>query len=481
MEQKQAIASIPLRRAEPDLRSSTLTTVRKGLWWLRLIMLLAVDFTLLSVAWILVEYHAFYTPNPQYTLTGYWPLMLITVLIQIGALAIQGTYQENKQHYDFLNIVKTLTFAHGLILIFCILYQPIVDVTRSTLISFWLLSTSLICTGRLAVNFTISHLREMKKISTASSFIICEPEEEEKILGFLKKDKKIIVLGSTSSRALDKYKRQETLDKLNHLGVTEVFISWDAIKNRMFVRWLFQASGITVHLVLNELNPISRGAEFNLVAGMNCISFDCPIITGKDFWIKRNLDFCVAAILVVLLFPVYAAIAIAIKLDSPGPVFYKQTRIGLRGRQFKVWKFRTMVVDAERLQKDLEASNEIKDGIIFKMKHDPRITRLGNFLRRYSLDELPQIFNVLLGEMSLVGPRPLPIRDVDKFSERHFIRQEILPGITGLWQVSGRSDVLDFEQVINLDIKYIEHWSLRLDFEILLRTVSVVLKKEGAY
>lgn len=481
MVQNQVTTSIPLERAEPDLRASTLTTVRKGLWWLRLMMLLSVDFTLLSIAWVLVEYRTFYAPNPWYTLIGYWPLMLITVFIQIVALAVQGTYQENKDNYDFLNIIKTLTFAHGLILIFCILCQPIVDVTRSTLISSWLLSTSLVCTGRLGVNVTTGYLRKIKKIDIATSFIICDPEEEEKILSFLEKDKKILVLGSASSRALDRYNRQETLDKLNQLGVTEVFVSSNAMKNRMFVRWLFQASGIRVHLLLNEFKSIYKGAQFNLVGDVNCISFDSPIITGKDFWIKRSIDFCVAATLVILLFPIYAAIAIAIKLDSPGPVFYRQTRIGLRARQFKVWKFRTMVVDAERLQKDLEASNEIKDGIIFKIKHDPRITRIGNFLRRYSLDELPQLFNVLLGEMSLVGPRPLPTRDVDKFSERHFIRQEVLPGITGLWQVSGRSDVLDFEQVINLDLKYIEHWSLRLDFEILLRTVSVVLKKEGAY
>ena len=140
-----------------------------------------------------------------------------------------------------------------------------------------------------------------------------------------------------------------------------------------------------------------------------------------------------------------------------------------------------MRTDADKLQKELEAQNETKDGILFKIKDDPRVTRVGKFLRRYSLDELPQLFNVLLGEMSLVGPRPLPTRDVDKFSERHFIRQEVLPGVTGLWQVSGRSNIIDFEQVIKLDLNYIENWSLGLDFEILLKTVQVVLKKEGAY
>ena len=230
-----------------------------------------------------------------------------------------------------------------------------------------------------------------------------------------------------------------------------------------------------------ELKPIHREIKSHRIGGMNCLSFYCPIITGKDFWTKRILDFCFAAVFLLLFSPIYAVIAVAIKLDSPGPIFYRQTRIGLRGKQFQVWKFRTMRTDAEKLQKELETLNEVKDGIIFKIKDDPRITKIGKFLRRYSLDELPQFFNILVGEMSLVGPRPLPTRDVEKFSERHFLRQEVLPGVTGLWQVSGRSDIVDFEQVMNLDLNYIENWSLWLDFEILLRTVEVVLKKEGAY
>ena len=167
--------------------------------------------------------------------------------------------------------------------------------------------------------------------------------------------------------------------------------------------------------------------------------------------------------------------------SSPGPIFYKQTRIGLHGKSFKVWKFRTMVTNADQLQKQLEAHNETKDGILFKMKDDPRITRIGKFLRQYSLDELPQLFNVLFGEMSLVGPRPLPVRDVQKFSDHHFIRQEVLPGITGLWQISGRSDIIDFEKVIDLDKTYMENWSLSLDLQIILQTIKVIVEKKGAY
>ncbi|WP_392407317.1 sugar transferase [Chlorogloeopsis fritschii PCC 9212] len=163
------------------------------------------------------------------------------------------------------------------------------------------------------------------------------------------------------------------------------------------------------------------------------------------------------------------------------PIFFRQERIGLHGRKFKIWKFRTMVANAEKLQASLEAKNEIKDGVLFKMKDDPRVTQIGKFLRLYSLDELPQLFNVFLGEMSLVGPRPLPRRDVEKFTSHHFVRQEVLPGITGLWQVSGRSNIDNFEDAVKLDITYIENWSLWLNLTILLKTVKVVVQKTGAY
>ncbi|MBW4564839.1 MAG: sugar transferase [Mojavia pulchra JT2-VF2] len=476
----KTVTTTQLREAPIDLRASVFGRMRKGLWWLRLITLISGDCILLFVAWTLAKYHTNAVVFPWHTPSSFSSL-LITIAIQIGALAIQGNYQPGKKRYDYLNIIKTLTFAHGLILVVCFLYQPIVEITRSTLIWSWLLSTSFICAGRLVANITLEYLRQQQILGRSSVFIICDPEENEKFISFINKEKRYMIRGTASAKCLDRYRRQETLEKLNQLGVTEVFVAWNAIKNRMFLRWLFQASGITVHLLSMDLKPIYRNVEFNQIGGVTCLSLDCPIITGKDFWIKRSLDFCVAATFVLLTLPIYIIIAIAIKLDSPGPVFYRQTRIGLRGQPFKVWKFRTMRADAEKLQRELEALNETRDGIIFKIKSDPRITRVGAFLRRYSLDELPQLFNVLCGEMSLVGPRPLPTRDVDRFSEHHFIRHEVLPGITGLWQVSGRSNVVDFEQVIQLDLSYIENWSLWLDFEILLKTVKVVVTKEGAY
>ncbi len=171
--------------------------------------------------------------------------------------------------------------------------------------------------------------------------------------------------------------------------------------------------------------------------------------------------------------------ALAIKLTSRGPVLYRSMRPGIGGRPFACMKFRTMVSGAERLQDDLETSNELS-GAIFKIRRDPRVTRVGRFLRRWSLDELPQLFNVLRGEMSLVGPRPLPQRDYDRLEAWHRKRYLVLPGMTGLWQVSGRSE-LDFDELVRLDFLYLERWSVFLDLTILLKTIPAVIRARGAW
>jgi exopolysaccharide biosynthesis polyprenyl glycosylphosphotransferase len=195
--------------------------------------------------------------------------------------------------------------------------------------------------------------------------------------------------------------------------------------------------------------------------------------------VKRAIDIVGAAIGLVLLSPLFATIAIAVRVTSRGPVFFSQERYGWRKRRFKMHKFRTMISDAESLQSGLEARNEAV-GPVFKIKNDPRMTSIGAFLRKSSLDELPQLWNVLRGEMSLVGPRPLPIRDVHKFEDSWLMRRfSVVPGMTGLWQVSGRSE-LTFQDWVQLDLRYIDQWSLRLDLSLLLRTFPAVLQARGA-
>ena len=181
----------------------------------------------------------------------------------------------------------------------------------------------------------------------------------------------------------------------------------------------------------------------------------------------------------MLLSPVLALIAIAVKLTSRGPVLYHSMRPGIGGQPFACLKFRTMYEDADAVQHELEQHNEA-DGALFKMRKDPRVTTIGRVLRRFSLDELPQLWNVARGEMSLVGPRPLPQRDYDQLEDWHRKRYLVLPGITGLWQVSGRSE-LDFDDLVRLDFLYLEHWSVSLDLSILVKTIPAVLLRRGAF
>jgi lipopolysaccharide/colanic/teichoic acid biosynthesis glycosyltransferase len=204
-----------------------------------------------------------------------------------------------------------------------------------------------------------------------------------------------------------------------------------------------------------------------------------PVFAGVDWAVKRTFDLVVATVVLVVGFPLWLLIALAIKLDSRGPVLYHDLRVGLGERDFGMLKFRTMLSGAEHLQDRLETQNEAS-GALFKMRDDPRVTRVGRVLRRFSLDEVPQVLNVLRGEMSLVGPRPLPLRDFELLEPWHRKRYHVLPGMTGLWQISGRS-ALSFDDLVRLDFYYLENWSIWLDVTILLKTVPAVFAQEGAY
>lgn len=204
-------------------------------------------------------------------------------------------------------------------------------------------------------------------------------------------------------------------------------------------------------------------------------SISHPSYTSR---IKRCLDIIGALIGLMITGILFLPIAIAIQLDDPGPIFYSQTRYGYRGENFRIWKFRSMIVDADSLKHQVQ--NQLK-GHIFKNDHDPRVTRVGRFLRRTSLDELPQFWNVFLGQMSLVGTRPPVLDEVKNYAAHHWLRLEVKPGMTGEWQVNGRSGILDFEQIVEMDLRYQQQWSVWYDLSLILRTIQVVMTKNGAY
>ncbi|MGH3728844.1 MAG: sugar transferase [Micromonosporaceae bacterium] len=265
------------------------------------------------------------------------------------------------------------------------------------------------------------------------------------------------------------------------LGADTIAVCGSAGSNSTDLRrlaWQLEGTGIDL-VVAPQLTDIA-GPRVHVrpVEGLPLLHVEEPTLSGVGWLAKYAMDRLVAAIGLVLLSPLLVATAIMIRATSPGPVFFRQARVGREGKKFYVWKFRTMYVDAEERLAQLVDQNE-SDGLLFKMRNDPRITPLGRWLRRTSVDELPQLVNVLMGEMSLVGPRPLPAEDGDFLGD---VRRRLLvrPGITGLWQVSGRSD-LSWDDAVRLDLYYVDNWSLTFDLVILWRTLSAVVRSTGAY
>ena len=237
--------------------------------------------------------------------------------------------------------------------------------------------------------------------------------------------------------------------------------------------------GIPVRLAPTTAELLSHSVQAVPAPGLPLFELRPPVLGGAAFFAKRVFDLVVGSLILIVVSPVLAVAAIAIRLEDRGPVIHRSRRVGVEEHEFTCFKLRTMRPGAEAEQEALESANEA-DGAIFKIREDPRVTRVGRLLRRLSIDELPQLWNVLRGEMSLVGPRPLPLRDYERLDDLHKKRYLVLPGLTGLWQVSGRS-ALSFDELVRLDFYYIETWSIWLDLTIMARTIPVVLGRRGAY
>ena len=239
--------------------------------------------------------------------------------------------------------------------------------------------------------------------------------------------------------------------------------------------------GVTVHLKLVDKLFLGGSQSVESLGGYTVLTSTATSATTRQLFCKRALDILGALVGLVLTGIVTIFVGPAIMLKSPGPVFFSQQRVGKNGKLFRIYKFRSMYMDAEERKKELMAQNDCKDGRMFKMENDPRIIKgIGHFIRNTSLDELPQFWNVLKGEMSLVGTRPPTLDEWEKYELHHRKRMAIKPGITGMWQVSGRSNIKDFEEVVKLDTEYIDNWSMGLDMRILVKTVGMVLRREGA-
>jgi exopolysaccharide biosynthesis polyprenyl glycosylphosphotransferase len=464
-----------------DLRSSSRLNFRKSLftYYIKVLCFVILDSIALTFARYISEALSA-TWNPVWSFKDNPSIILLIIGINLSILLTNGLYRSGKSRRNYPAIFRSTSVSSLLVLLVAFLYFPKALIARSTFVLFWIFSFLFVSLGRYFSNLIIIKLNEAG-VFLHPVFLIADSKNSKAVIDLVKHCPYYKFCGWDDMKMLSLENIDEMIRRLHRLGVSQVYIHGSPLEDPMHVYWKLQHAGITLYLIPEELTPAFREVELSYMGNIPCFKVQVPAIAGLDFWLKRLIDFLGAIVFLVLLSPVYALLSLIIVLDNPGPVFYRQTRVGLHGRPFKVWKFRTMVTNADQLQQALETQNETQDGILFKIKSDPRITRAGKFLRRYSLDELPQIFNVLFGEMSFIGPRPLPLRDVEKFAEHHHIRHEILPGITGLWQISGRSDIQNFDDVLRLDIEYIEQWSIWMDMKIFLKTISVVLSKSGAY
>ncbi len=424
--------------------------------------------------------------------------VLFSVLLLVGhiAFSVSGLYHSRRlaaRRSEYVDLLKATTLGTlGMFLVAFLNRSQLI--TPMFLVVFWVVSTALAVASRIALRYSLArvrvhgrNLRHMLIVGTngrAIEFarkIEAKPELGYRIIGFADEQwSGLQEFNKNGHRLVCNFENFATY--LRDSVVDEVMVALPIRSSYLHasrIAALCEEQGIVIRLlpgIFDLKMARSRAEEFD---GDPLITLYTGTSEGWPMVVKRMLDFTVSLILLTLLGPLFLVTAILIKLTSPGPVFFVQKRVGLNKRRFRIYKFRTMITDAENKQAEVEHLNEVT-GPVFKIKNDPRITPIGRFLRKTSIDELPQLINVLKGEMSLVGPRPLPVRDYEGFDQDWQRRRfSVRPGITCLWQVNGRSSV-SFDKWMELDLEYVDKWSLWLDLKILLRTVPAVLKGSGA-
>jgi len=394
---------------------------------------------------------------------------------------------------EMIDIIKATSLGTAVIFIASLLLKLIM-ITLPFLAVFWVGSSGITILNRLVLRYTLKrfrvrgrNLRNMLIVGTnprAVQFagkIEKRPELGYRLVGFV--DEECAVNGEfkKAGYALVSGFNGFPAFLIDHV-VDEVVISLpmkSLYDQASRIVTLCEEQGIIVRFLSDLFNLKQGQSKVEQFEDDSVVTVSTGTMKGWEVLVKRAMDFLASLILLIIFTPVFFVVSTLIKFTSPGPVFFLQERVGLNKRRFRLYKFRTMVHGAEKMQTELEAQNEVS-GPVFKIKNDPRITPIGRFLRKTSIDELPQLINVLKGDMSLVGPRPLPVRDYEGFDEDwHRRRFSVRPGITCLWQIDGRSNI-QFKDWMKLDMEYIDHWSLALDLKILLETIPAVMKGSGA-
>ncbi len=457
---------------------------------------LQINLAFMLAYWVRYDLQLFKAVDPAYavSLKVYWPFMLIFTFLLILVYRQQGIYRLLGRTYwfdEFYAIINGTATGTIITIVIIFLYRP----TFYSRIIFLYASLITVCLLGVSRLLKLLLLRQMHRQGigiqwvlivgagevgrTVMRTIVANPEYGLRIVGFLDDNPE------KSETDIGRFKAFGPIANLNHVLQTEqisqviIALPWDYHYKILSIMIYCERRDIPARIVPDLFQMTINQMHIEQIAGIPMIGTKKVSISGLNQLVKRTFDLVICTIGLILVAPLMGLIALIIKLESPGPILFEQKRVGKNGRCFTIYKFRSMVAKAEELKESLQDLNEA-NGPLFKIKADPRITGLGKWLRKFSFDELPQLYNVWHGEMSLIGPRPPLPAEVEQYQEWHKRRLEVAPGLTGLGQINGRSE-LTFDEIALLDIYYIENWSLALDTKILLQTIPKVIFGSGAY
>jgi len=464
----------------------------------QIVFLVLADAASITFAFIFAYYFRFrvllfLTPTTVIQIEEYLRILVFILIVWLAVFQIFGLYlQRRSAPLDEVATVFVAVTVGALILLgFLFLYRRL-WFSRQVLIYAWAMAFFLVSVSRMLVDGFQSYLY-LKGIRVKKTLImgagdigiaLAQRIKENPSLGF----RMVGFLDDDQAKQDKEFHGVRVKGKLSDLkeiikktGAKEIIIASSKIPHQRTLDIITECERLQVEfkIIPGILEIMASRVDADEIGGIPMVTISEIRLKGLNAIVKRSVDLLSSTILLFFLSPLLLITALIIKLETPGPVFFMQERVGQDGRHFMMFKFRSMIKDADKMISKIAHLSEVQ-GHVFKMKNDPRVTRFGSFMRKFSIDELPQLINVFVGEMSLVGPRPPLPREVEKYSSWHLKRLRTAPGITGLWQVSGRS-TLPFEDMVRLDVYYIENWSLWMDIKILLRTIPTVLFTRGAY
>jgi exopolysaccharide biosynthesis polyprenyl glycosylphosphotransferase len=472
--------------------------------YVRSLFVLTLDTIALLAAFFLANFIRFGVPFNIGIGVVYFTNVLLIIVIAYLVIYMLDTIPKNffQRGYllEFFAVFKKMTYLLLTVLLLLFVFQVTEAFSRLVIAYTWGLGIALIWLARIAYKKILTTYYGKSKnnryliivtVWGKAKEIIEGLNAQSSVWGYEPKGLVLVDDLPLSSRRIAEINKvpiisnsSGTWDELTKMAVDEVFIDLPYAYDKYLDKFIedFEDMGLTVNLNIQEYGMAlqKRQGELRFFGGFNTISFAKTPYNFHMTVVKRVTDIITACIGLVLTGVLLIFLAPILKGESKGPLIFSQVRVGKNGRQFKLYKFRSMYADAEERKKELMAANEMDDELLFKIENDPRITKVGKFIRRTSIDEFPQFWNVLKGDMSLIGTRPPTLDEYEKYELPYKRRLSIRPGITGLWQVSGRSDITNFEDVLRLDLEYIDHWSPVFDLTIFLKTIVVVLFGKGA-